>query len=386
MRAQEQRRRFNEELESKVTLRTEQILVANNELQALLQSIPDMVVRVNRSGVVISYQPAKGDTPLAGLNESEVTEGRRGTAESLRTLIRTVGEKTLAANASVVAEHELATSASPVAVELRTAPISRDEYVVFVRDVTARKRFEAEMTAMLEKEHQISAMKSRFISVTSHEFRTPMAAALGSVELLTNHFDRLSPPKRGELLGRIAHSLQRMTHMLDEILVLNRMDANRVEVRLAPVELAGFARSVVEEIRLGDKVGHPIELECTGATAGFITDADLLHHILGNIVSNAIRYSPAGSPVRVRLAVEAGTLRFIVEDQGMGIPAADLHRIFEAFERGSNIGNIMGTGLGLNIVKRMVDMLHGEIAVSSTLAGSCFTVTLPDQTITPLPS
>jgi signal transduction histidine kinase len=103
-------------------------------------------------------------------------------------------------------------------------------------------------------------------------------------------------------------------------------------------------------------------------------------------VSNAIRYSPAGSPVRVRLAVEAGTLRFIVEDQGMGIPAADLHRIFEAFERGSNIGNIMGTGLGLNIVKRMVDMLHGEIAVSSTLAGSCFTVTLPDQTITPLPS
>jgi signal transduction histidine kinase len=239
---------------------------------------------------------------------------------------------------------------------------------------------------MLEKQHQISEMKTRFISVTSHEFRTPMAAALGSVELLANHHDRLTPAKRGELLARITHSLQRMTQMLDEILLLNRMDANRVEVRLAPVEVAVLARSLAEEIRLGDRVGHQIELECTGDTAGFVTDANLLHHILGNIMSNAIRYSPAGSPVRVHLAVEAGTMRIVVQDQGIGIPAADQHRIFAPFERGSNVGNIKGTGLGLNIVKRMVDMLHGEIAVSSTPAGSCFTVTLPPQACTPPPS
>lgn len=384
LRAEMQMRHFNEDLEAKVAARTEQLIAANNEMQALLQSIPDMVMRVNRGGTVTSYQPAKGATPLAALSERELIEARRGAAESLRALVRTVGEKTLAACTPVVAEDELPMSAGLVAVELRAAPISGDDFVVFVRDVTARKRFEAEMAATLEKERQVSEMKTRFISVTSHEFRTPMAAALGSVELLTNHLDRLSPAKRGELLTRITQSLQRMTQMLDEILLLNRMEANRVEVRLVPLELAEFARSLVDEIRLGDQVGHVIELERAGLNAAFVTDPNLLHHILGNILSNAVRYSPAGSPIRVHLAVEAGTMRFIVEDHGIGIPPADLHRIFEPFERGSNVGNIKGTGLGLNIVKRMVDLLHGEIFVSSTPAGSSFTVMLPSQTTPPL--
>jgi len=386
MRAQNQMQRFNEELESKVTLRTEQIAAANQEMQALLQSIPDLVMRVHRSGTVLNYQPAKGATPLAGLAAADVTGSRGGVAESLRALVRTVGEKTLTGNTAVVTEHELPMPAGPVAVELRAAPISQDDFVVFVRDVTERKRFEAEMAAMLQKEHQVSEMKTRFISVTSHEFRTPMSAALGSVELLTNHLDRLAPAKRQELLARITQSLHRMTEMLDEILLLNRMDANRVEVRLAPVDLLPFARNLVEEIRLGDRVGHVIELDCTGATAGFGTDTNLLHHILGNLLSNAVRYSPAGSSIKARLAVAAGTMRFTVEDQGIGIPAGDLGRIFEPFERGSNVGNIKGTGLGLNIVKRMVELLHGEISVRSAPTGSCFTVILPSQTTTPSPS
>lgn len=386
-RAQDQMRRFNEELESKVALRTEEIVSANNEMQALLQSIPDMVMRVNRSGTVLNYQPAKGATPLATIPPADVIESGGGTTvEALRALVRLVGEKTLAGNAAVVEEHELSMPSGPVAVELRAAPVSQDDFVVFARDVTARKHFEAEMAAMLEKEHQVSAMKTRFISVTSHEFRTPMAAALGSVELLTNHLDRLAPAKRQELLARITQSLLRMTEMLDEILLLNRMDANRVEMRLAPVDLLLFARNLVEEIRLGDRAGHVIELECTGVTAGFVTDTNLLHHILGNILSNAVRYSPAGTRILARLNVENSTMCFTVEDQGIGIPAEDLQRIFEPFERGSNVGNIKGTGLGLNIVKRMVEMLRGEISVRSVATGSCFTVTLPSQTNPPIAS
>lgn len=377
--AQEQMQRFNEELEAKVAERTRQIVAANNEMHALLQSIPDTVIRLTRSGGVLNYQAAKGATPLAAIDLAPETRAGDGPAAALRDLVHTVGARALAGGAVVVEEHELALPAGAVAVELRAAPINHDEFVVFVRDVTARKRFEAEMAAMLEKEHQISAMKTRFISVTSHEFRTPMAAALGSVELLTNHLERLTPAKRGELLARINQSLHRMTEMLDEMLLLNRMDANRVEVRLAPVDLLPLVRNLIEEIRLGDRVGHSIELECTGPTAGFVTDASLVHHIFGNLLSNAVRYSPAGSRILTRLTVEGGKMRFAVEDQGIGIPPEDLQRIFEPFERGSNVGNIKGTGLGLNIVKRMVELLHGEVDVRSAPTGSCFTISLPDQ-------
>lgn len=379
LRVQEQLRRFNEELEVKVALRTEQIAAANNEMQALLQSVPDLVLRVDRQGAVLNYQPAKGATPLAGIARTEMSETRTGTAGALRVLVDALGGKVLATKASMVEEQDLPAPGGGLTVELRAAPVSEHDFVVFVRDVTARKRYEAELATMLEKEHQISEMKTRFISVTSHEFRTPMAAALGSVELLTNHHDRLLPAKRFELFARITQALGRMSEMLDEILLLNRMDANRVEVRLAPVDLLPFVRNLVEEIRLGDRAGHVIDLESTGETAGFVTDPNLLHHILGNLLSNAVRYSPAGSSIRARLAVEAGTMRFAVEDQGIGIPAKDLKRIFEPFERGSNVGNIKGTGLGLNIVKRMVDMLQGEISVRSSPTGSCFTVILPSQ-------
>ncbi len=377
MHAQDQMRRFNEQLEAKVVTRTEEIAAANREMQALLQSISDLVMRVNRGGVILNFQPAKGATPLAHLDRAELTGSGNGLAGALRELARTVGDKVLAEGTAVVTEHELTSDAGPVAVELRAATVTRDDYVVFVRDVSARKRFEAEMAEMLDREHQISEMKPRFISVTSHEFRTPMAAALGSVELLSNHLDGLTRAKRHELLTRITQSLLRMTEMLDEILLLNRMDANRVEVRLGTVDLPTFVRNLIEEIKLGDREGHVMELECPGSIAGFVTDTSLLHHILGNVLSNAVRYSPAGTRVHVTIVQDATQVRIAVEDQGIGIPADDLQRIFLPFERGSNVGNIKGTGLGLNIVKRMTDMLHGNLDVRSSPAGSCFTVTFP---------
>jgi signal transduction histidine kinase len=266
----------------------------------------------------------------------------------------------------------------PLIAELRTAPIGRDEYVVFVRDITARKRLESESAAILEQERQMSEMKTRFISVTSHEFRTPMTAAMGSVELLTNHFDRLAPLKRQALLGRITTSLRRMTEMLDEVLLLNRMDADRVVVNLAPANLREQLLSFIEEIRLGDREAHVIDFRASGEVDDFATDLNLFHHIASNLLSNAVRYSPAGSTVTVCLAGAPEQLTLSVQDQGIGIPEKDRPRIFGAFERGSNVGNIKGTGLGLNIVKRMTKMLGGTVAVAPVEpTGSRFTLILP---------
>jgi signal transduction histidine kinase len=201
-----------------------------------------------------------------------------------------------------------------------------------------------------------------------------MAAAMGSVELLANHLDQLAPAKRAELFARINTSLRRMTEMLDDILTLNRMDAERVEVRLQPVDLTQFLTGVIEEIRLGDRDAHRFELLAPAGVPPFLTDAQLLHHILTNLLSNAVRYSPAGALVTVRMECAAGRLRLSVEDRGIGILPEDRGRIFEPFERGSNVGYIKGTGLGLNIVKRMTELLGGTVRLEPTASGgSLFT-------------
>ena len=236
-------------------------------------------------------------------------------------------------------------------------------------DISARKRHEEETEALLAREREISEMKSRFIATTSHEFRTPMAAAMVAGELLANHFDRFAPAKRLELLARVNSSLRRMTDMLDEILLLNRLEQNRIEVKLAIIDLRLFLHDLIEEVRLGDRDAHCFEFDAAGDAPRLLTDASLFHHIFSNVLSNAVRYSPAGAPITVRLAADPNRVQVAIEDRGIGIPAADRTRIFEPFERGSNVGVIGGTGLGLNIVKRMTERLGGTIAFDSVAGG-----------------
>lgn len=255
---------------------------------------------------------------------------------------------------------------------------STTHFIALKDDITAARRSAADAAAQLDKERLISEMKTRFISVTSHEFRTPMAAALGSIEILTHHLDRLSPEKRAELLARITTSLQRMNEMLDEVLLLNRLGAKRVAVKPAPLAPRSFVAAAIEEIRLGDRDSHRFALHPSGDTAPFRSDPTLLHHILSNLLSNAVRYSPPGSLVTVQLDVAAACLRLTVQDEGIGIPEQDRARLFSPFERGSNVGTINGTGLGLNIVKEMTLLLGGTITLeAATGVGSRFTLRLP---------
>ncbi|MEI6107569.1 MAG: PAS domain S-box protein [Opitutae bacterium] len=381
--AREKLLRFNAELEERVEQRTLELATRTRQIEALLSAIPDTVIRLRTDGSVLHTQPAKDSPALAALTPG-VGVGPADAATGLVAQSLSLGQRALAEVVPLSRETEIATPGGPLAVELRTAPIGTDEFVVFARDISDRKRHETETAALLQKERAMTEMKTRFISVTSHEFRTPMTAALGSVEILTHHLERLAPAKRTELLGRITTSLQRMTVMLDDILLLNRMDGNRVEVQLVSVDLRLQLASIVEEIRLGDMVGHPIKLELSDEIGRFVTDSSLLHHILGNLLSNAVRYSPAGRVITLHGAMDARQLELVVEDQGIGIPAADQERIFEPFERGSNVGTIKGTGLGLNIVKRLIGLLGGTITVATPAAGGCrFTLIFPVQPLPP---
>jgi PAS domain S-box-containing protein len=253
-------------------------------------------------------------------------------------------------------------------------------YVGIKDDITAQKRFEAESAAALERERQVSEMKSRFIAVTSHEFRTPMTVIMSSVELLANHFERLDPSKRADLFARIQASLGRMTQMLDDVLTLNRVQAKGLPLQLAQLDLAALAREVVGEFRIADRDAHRFEVSCAPEPLLARTDATLMRHILSNLVGNAVRYSPAETTVLVRIGPDRDGVRLSIEDRGIGIPEADLHRIFEPFERGSNVGTIGGTGLGLNIARMMTEALDGRIwAEPLEGGGTRFVVTLPRE-------
>ncbi|PTX92359.1 PAS domain S-box protein [Opitutus sp. ER46] len=369
--------RFTSELEAQVRQRTAELDARNREVQGLLQANPDLVLRLRTDGTILTVQRAQGAQRLASI-DTNLTRGGSGVLYDLASRSVEIGRRAVTEGTTHSVEASVPLPDGECFVELRAAPVGSDNFVVYVRDISARRRLEEETAAMLEKERQVSEMKTRFISVTSHEFRTPMSAAMGSAELLANHLDRLAPAKRTELLSRISQSLRRMTDMLDDVLTLNRMDAGRTQVRFVPVDLRAFLQSVIDEIKLGDRDAHPIDFRPHGTPEDFISDTNLLHHIFSNLLSNAVRYSPAQAPIHVSLELRGTLVSVTVQDHGIGIPPADRARIFEPFERGSNVGTINGTGLGLNIVRRMTELLGGTISVDSeTGRGSSFHVTLP---------
>jgi len=377
--------RLNAELEAMVARRTRELEERNREMSALLQSIPDMVVRIQADGTVVYCQKAKGDAGLARLADAECAPAGGHLGEHLHGRVEAVARRAIGAAAPLVEEVTLEGVQPALTVELRASPAAAGECVVFIRDITERKRLEAEMAVTLEKQRQITEMKTRFISTTSHEFRAPMAAAMISAELLRNHLDRLTPERRDEMFGLVVDSLARMGEMLDDLLLLNRMDAGRVNVSLVETRLRELVQSIIDEARLGDRGAHPIVFECAAELAPFVTDPNLLRHIGANLLSNAARYSPPGRRITVRLRMETDRVVFEVEDQGIGVPVEDRERIFEPFERGSNVGETKGTGLGLNIVKRMAQLLGGAIRLHSTVGqGSRFWLELPRRPA-PLP-
>ena len=374
----EEVQRFNSKLEASVRERTAELGTRNSELQGLLNAIPDMVMQIHTDGSVLKCQVAQGSPGLGALARAGDGGGPTTIADGLINPCLELGRRSLDANSVLGIETQLEQGNGSIFVELRAAPVGPEVFIVFIRDITERQRREAETATMLEKEHQISEMKTRFISVTSHEFRTPMAAVMGSADLLENHIEQITPAKRAELFGRIKGSLGRMTEMLDEVLTLNRIDSGKTAARIIPVDLRQAVQGVIDEIQTGDGGVHRFALEAEGDLGAIPTDANLIHHILSNLLSNGARYSPAGTEVTVRLRAEGSRVVIAVEDQGIGIPPADLARIFEAFERASNVGTVKGTGLGLNIVRRMTELLGGRVGVDSTLnKGSLFTVELP---------
>jgi PAS domain S-box-containing protein len=250
-------------------------------------------------------------------------------------------------------------------------------------DVTDRRKAEEDIRQTLERQRELNALRSRFVAMTSHEFRTPLASILSSAELLHHYSHRMDAGEQAGLLTSIEAAVKRMTKMLDRILLIGRAEAEMLEFRPQPLELPPLLQRLVAEAQTQHpQARSPVELDCADAPSQVVCDETLLRHILGNLLSNALKYSPNGTPVVLRVRLEDATLVAEVQDQGIGIPASEVADMFQSFHRASNVGTIEGTGLGLAIVKKSVDLHGGHIAVDSAEGrGSCFTVRLPQWSV-----
>lgn len=241
-----------------------------------------------------------------------------------------------------------------------------------------RKQAEGEIRKSLEKERELNQLKSNFISVVSHEFRTPLSSIILSSELLENYSHKYNEDKRRTYFRRIKSATQQMTQLLENVLLIGQFEVGRLEFNPKWLDLEQLCQDMVEEVQLKGESQQTLVFDCQIDRKLVWTDEKLLRHIFSNLLSNAIKYSSSGSTVVFKLQAQAEEVIFQVQDSGIGIPVADQEQLFEAFHRAANVGTIRGTGLGLSVVKQCVDLHRGRISVQSEVnVGTTFTVRLP---------
>ena len=252
--------------------------------------------------------------------------------------------------------------------------------------IIQRKQAEGEIRIALEKEKELTELKSRFVSMTSHEFRTPLTTIQSSAELIERYSQKWTEEKKLIHLHRIQTAVEHMTKLLNDILIIGKAEAGKLEYNPASLDLEKFCSALVEELKLNDTNQHTITFQVGNGESQIgsekidlpCLDEKLLRQILENLLSNALKYSPSNTSVIFTLNYHQNQAIFQIRDQGIGIPSQDKSLLFETFHRATNVGTIAGTGLGLAIVKKCVDLHKGRIAVESEVGlGTTFTVTLP---------
>jgi PAS domain S-box-containing protein len=244
--------------------------------------------------------------------------------------------------------------------------------------IQERRRAEEEAKKALQREREVNELKTKFVSMASHEFRTPLSSVLSSASLIRKYRDKGDLARIDKHIDRIKSSVNHLTNILNDFLSLGKLEEGKVEVVADEIDAEEIFEDIAEELRLTLKPGQEIKINFQGSKRKIQSDPKVLRNITFNLVSNASKYSDEGKTIYLNLTFDPDKLIIAVRDEGVGIPEEEAKHIFERFYRASNVSNIQGTGLGLNIVKRYVGLLNGTIDFTSEFGkGSTFTVTLP---------
>jgi two-component system, LuxR family, sensor kinase FixL len=239
---------------------------------------------------------------------------------------------------------------------------------------------ESELEKSLAKERELGELKSRFVSMASHEFRTPLSTILSSVSLIGRYTETDQQANRDKHINKVKSSVTHLTGILNDFLSMNKLEEGKISSNIESFDVTELSKEVIEELKTILKINQEIISECDFSEHMVISDRKILKNILINLISNAIKYSDENGIINYIMRANKSYIEFSVSDNGIGIPDEDQKHLFDRFFRASNVINIEGTGLGLNIVKKYVEILNGEISFTSKLYdGTTFNVKIPNH-------
>lgn len=245
-------------------------------------------------------------------------------------------------------------------------------------EISERTRTEEIIRNALLKEKELGELKSRVITTISHEFRTPLTTIQSSTELLKGYTRNTLDEKKLKHFQRIEYCVDHMTKLLNDVVLLGEAEAGQLKFNPTQLDLEAVTQEIVNEWQLSLDSKYTFDFSIQGDRIQAILDEKLLRQILTNLLSNAVKFSPQGGLIDCNLVYQHNQAIFRIRDEGIGIPPEDRERLFESFYRGSNVGTIQGTGLGLALAKKCVDLHQGQITLNSEVGvGTTFTVILP---------
>ena len=254
-----------------------------------------------------------------------------------------------------------------------------DEILVVIHDITDRKELEENLYLTIAQEKKLNELKSRFVTMASHEFRTPLSTILSSVFLLESYSGELYEEKKNIHINRIKKNVNILTEILNDFLRLGKLEKGKVEMKLTEINITNQVDEILKEVYPIKKIEQSLHYTHRGLILNIFLDENLLRSILINLLSNAIKYSHADGEIILETELSQDQLVISVSDKGIGIALEEWEYIFQCFFRGLNAVNIEGTGLGLHIVKGYVELMNGTIDFVSDKQGTIFTVKIPLQ-------
>lgn len=360
------------------------LAASKNYIDRIITSMADALFVTTASGIIKTVNQCT--QALFGYSQEELIDQPISSIINNKNFINQINQMSSSAPGESIKDLEVACqtkAGEALAIAFSCSVIQTEiaglkNFVYVGRDISERKRLEAEMMKALEQERELKELKSDFVSMASHEFRTPLTAIFSSSELLQHYGHIWSEEKKIKHYHRIESAVKRMTKLLDDVLLYSKAEAGKLEFNPKSVKLRSFCSDVVEEIQLGIGEKHHITFIYSGSGHKACMDEKLLQHILTNLLSNAIKYSAPESTVLFGCYCEEETVTFEIKDEGIGIPPEDQARLFESFHRAKNVGDIPGTGLGLAIVGKSLELHRGKFTLKSEVGvGTTFRVTLP---------
>lgn len=383
MQLYEEVNRHSIELEWRVASRTADLAQSKEQVEAILNNVSDAIVLVRPDGTIRQTNPAFCtlfgwttyellNVPLARLLKVDGFNLKEAFYRALHyddsTRIEVNGRRKNGEN--FVAEVAFARTG-----QANTQNVS---IICSLRDITERKQIEENLRKSLVRERELNDLKTIFVSMASHEFRTPLATISSSADLLSAYRDRMDNGQIDDKLNDIMEQVNHLTHVMDDVLDLGRLQSGRNVLSPTVLDLNILCQDIIQKFKNSSNIKQEIIYSCPEKSLNVCLDETLIRQTIGNLLSNASKYTPGNTTIFIDVEKSANSIVLCVRDQGIGIPQENLNNLFEPFYRADNVGTVSGTGLGLSIAKQAVELHKGSIGVKSQLGqGTTFVVTLP---------